>query len=190
MKYITDFSMAGVKSAVKGGAAVIAFTLMSFGAGANQITPSSGFPELQTPSYVTTLFTHKTLFIESDEDVFDFVIFIGEIKGIDSNGVQNVQFSVPIGKYFTVDYDNTVQYMNGRNVSNDEWQYSTDGESHIFTYIGNNGVFPGGGYSFIGVNARFVRPDREEVLLEVNLAPDSGGQVDSPRDYDSDYIYY
>ncbi len=190
MKYITDFSMGRVKSVVKGGVAAMVVTLLSFSAGANGISPSNGFPELQTPSYVTTLFTRETNFMQADEGVFDFVIFIGEIKGVDSNGVQNVQFSVPVGKYFTVDYDNTVQYMHGRNVSNDEWQYSTDGQFHTFTYIGNNGVFQGGGYSFIGVNARFVRPEREQVLLEVNLAPDSGGQVDSPRDYDSDYIYY
>lgn len=166
------------------------FAFLSFGTQAEQQKPNRGFPDLQTPSYVTTLFTDSTNFIGSDEAVFDFVVFIGEIKGVDGNGVQSLTFSLPAGGYYQVEYDPNLQYMNGRNLSNVDWEYSTDGSLHTFTYTGNNGVFPGGGHAFIGVNARFVRPDREVVTLEVNIAPDSGGQTDSPRDSDSDFIYY
>ncbi|CZF85821.1 hypothetical protein [Grimontia marina] len=148
------------------------------------------FLTFSPPSYVTSIQTSSSNFVGVDEADMSFVVFVGEINNVDSNGVHPVQFSLPSADYFGVDYDPTLTSLNGRNVSNADWEYSSVGGNHTFTYKGNGGIFPGNTYSFVGVNATFVRPQREEVTLQVDLDPSAGGQVSSPRLSDEDTLYY
>lgn len=161
--------------------------LFSHAASAEEKLP---FLTFNPPSYVTSIMTGSTNFVGQDVDDMSFVVFVGEINGIDSNGVHPVKFTLPSGDYFGVEYAPTLTSLNGRNVSNADWAYSLVGGLHTFTYIGNGGIFPGDTYSFVGVNATFVRPLREEVTLQVDLDPSAGGQVSSPRASDSDVILY
>ncbi|USH03639.1 hypothetical protein K6Q96_06495 [Grimontia kaedaensis] len=161
--------------------------LFSHAASAEEKLP---FLMFNPPSYVTSIMTGSTNFVGEDVSDMSFLVFVGEINDIDSNGVHPVKFTLPSGDYFGVEYDSTLTSLNGRSVSNADWEYSSVGGLHTFTYIGNGGIFPGNTYSFVGINATFVRPQREEVTLQVDLDPSAGGQVSSPRPSDSDVLYY
>ena len=106
----------------------------------------------QIPSYSISLLTAKTNFVGKKEGVMDFVVFIGETEKNDSNGVDRVEFLLPIKDYYKVNYNFDLQNLNGHNVSNSDWEYSKDAVYHRFSYIGDNGVFKGG----ILKNRRFV----------------------------------
>ncbi|HAO14126.1 MAG TPA: hypothetical protein DDE71_00945 [Tenacibaculum sp.] len=147
----------------------------------------------QIPSYSISLLTAKTNFVGKKEGVMDFVVFIGETEKNDSNGVDRVEFLLPIKDYYKVNYNFDLQNLNGHNVSNSDWEYSKDAVYHRFSYIGDNGVFKGGAFSKIGVSSLFMSPENNqkgELPLEVKLAPNSGGQVISVKDKDSDVLVY
>ena len=147
--------------------------------------------EEEVPDYYPTLFTKDTQ-VNGNTGRIDFVIFVGESNGVDSNGTNPVEVRIASSENFIFRFDDTLTTLNGRKVNNSDWEYKLERGLHKFIYSGNDYTFPGDSFSMIGVNAVFVSPanSKGDVPLKVTVKADSGGQEFTGNDNDQDIIRY
>ena len=147
--------------------------------------------KFMAPDYTISVITNQTNIVGAGGDI-DFVIFIGEGNGFDSNGLNKVEFRISDSQNFQFTYEDSLTKLNDQTVSNADWEHVLEGSLHKFTYIGNGEIFAGNTFSKIGVKAKFVSPDnsRGERPLKATIRGNSGGQVNRNNDNDSDTIKY
>ncbi|HBI40194.1 MAG TPA: hypothetical protein DDY16_04525, partial [Tenacibaculum sp.] len=147
--------------------------------------------KFMAPDYTISVITNQTNIVGAGGDI-DFVIFIGEGNGFDSNGLNKVEFRISDSQNFQFTYEDSLTKLNDQTVSNADWEHVLEGSLHKFTYIGNGEIFAGNTFSKIGVKAKFVSPDnsRGERPLKATIRGNSGGQVNRSNDNDSDTIKY
>ncbi|SEC55837.1 VCBS repeat-containing protein [Tenacibaculum sp. MAR_2009_124] len=143
------------------------------------------------PDYTVSVITRETNVVGAEGDI-DFVVFVGEGNGFNSNGLDTVEFRISDSTNFEFTYDDTLTTLNGQTLFNSDWSYELDRGLHKFTYIGNGGIFNGNTFSRIGIKAKFISPanSRGERPLKATIRGNSGGQVFRGNDNDSDTISY
>ena len=147
--------------------------------------------KFMAPDYTISVMTRETNIVGAGGDI-DFVIFIGEGNGFDSNGLNKVEFRISDSQNFQFTYEDSLTELIDQTVSNVDWEYVFEGSLHKFTYIGNGEIFAGNTFSKIGVKAKFVSPanSRGERPLKATIRGNSGGQDNRSNDNDSDTIKY
>ncbi|CAM1374085.1 hypothetical protein [Tenacibaculum xiamenense] len=143
------------------------------------------------PDYFPTLFTSKTQVVGAKGRI-DFVVFVGEANGENSNGINPIELRISDSDRFQFSFDENLTTLNGQTLDNSDWNYVLERGLHKFRYIGNGGIFPGNSISKIGIKAVFVSPSNStgEVPLKVTIKADSGGQQFTGNDNDQDIIRY
>ncbi len=143
------------------------------------------------PDYFPTLFTSKTQVVGAKGRI-DFVVFVGEANGENSNGVNPVEVRISDSDRFQFSFDQALTTLNGQTIDNLDWTYVLERGLHKFRYTGNGGIFPGNSISKIGIKAIFISPENStgEVPLKVTMKADSGGQQFTGNDNDQDIIRY
>ncbi|SEB73405.1 hypothetical protein SAMN04489761_1603 [Tenacibaculum sp. MAR_2009_124] len=143
------------------------------------------------PDYFPTLFTSKTQVVGSKGRI-DFVVFVGEANGENSNGINPVELRISDSDRFQFSFNAGLNTLNGQTLDNSDWSYVLERGLHKFRYTGNGGIFPGNTISKIGIKAIFVSPSNSagEVPLKVTIKADSGGQQFTGNDNDQDVIRY
>ena len=127
------------------------------------------------------------------QTAIDFVVFIGESKNHNAN--KNIPISITIAKTQSTDitFDPLLSTLNERDVFNEDWTYDGSNEFfHLFTYIGNRGVFPGNSTSYIGIKANFNTTSFSQgsFPLKTTIRLGSGGETEVGNNVDIDYIAF
>ncbi|WP_299106782.1 Ig-like domain-containing protein [uncultured Tenacibaculum sp.] len=143
------------------------------------------------PDYTVSIISGETNVVGKEGEI-DFVVFVGEGNGFDSNGISEVEIRISDSSNFEFTFDDTLTTLNGNTVFNTDWTYKLEGGLHKFVYSGNGGIFKGNTFSRIGIKATFISPASSsgERPLKVTIKSTSGGQVFIGNDNDSDKISY
>ncbi len=143
------------------------------------------------PDYTITVETRESNVVGPEGDI-DFVVFVGEGNGFNSNGINPVEFRIPNSENFEFTFDTTMTTLNGSQVFNSDWTYTFESGLHKFVYVGNGGIFAGNSFSRVGVTAKFISPEnsRGERPLKATIKGNSGGQTFRGNDNDTDKISY
>ncbi|WP_299106789.1 Ig-like domain-containing protein [uncultured Tenacibaculum sp.] len=143
------------------------------------------------PDYTISIVTNQTNVV-GQTGVIDFVVFLGEVNGFVSNGINSIEFRIPDSSNFEFIFDNALITLNGQQVFNSHWAYILEKGLHKFIYTANGGIFKGNTFSKVGIKARFVSPanSRGKVPLKGTIRFNSGGQSNRTNDNDEDLIQY
>jgi hypothetical protein len=140
------------------------------------------------PDYGATVFAANSSIIESGN--VDFTVFIAEYNGFVNNiNSEDITLLIQKPNGLDVTFNQSLTTLNNQAVVNANWeQVSETNTQYLFKYIGSNGVFPGGSGHRIGFNASLTCSGNGDVPLSAEIGSNSGGQVNTVNDLDSEIV--
>ena len=96
-------------------------------------------PALNTPMYTLSLLNNTTTVTDTVTPVH---IILTVNKPNTTTNIESPILSVTKNKTLSLDFDTTLQTLEGFTLSNNQWTLSETLTQYLFTYTGNNGDFP------------------------------------------------
>ena len=149
------------------------------------------FRDTSIPDFIPTLLIDNATVIGATGQV-DFRVVVGEYANNKQQKNKPVRMVINKSPDFTISFDNTLSTLSSETVNNAQWEYSVTPYVHVFTYVGNDGIFSANGFSVIGVNAVFNSPVTSvgSSLVKASIAYNSGGETKNTNNDDFDTIEY
>jgi len=141
------------------------------------------------PDYIPELDVLGT-HIDGPSSQLNIIVNIGEFdNGINFNG--DLMFTIVKNNNFELTFDENEMLRRNQVMQNSFWELTQTDSLYIFTYTGNNGMFPSMQGSKIGLGATFTSPDsrRGHFTLDVTIVGGTG-EVEFNNNADTHVIEY
>ncbi len=141
------------------------------------------------PDYIPTLNMQGSI-VTGAQGTMDIVVRVGEFKNA-TNSQGDLMFSITKNESLTLDFDPTETTRQGETMQNTLWSLSETTTLYVFTYIGNNKIFPASSYSRVGLTGTFNSPNASKGQFSLDTTMTGGtGEENLSNNRDNELIEY
>lgn len=141
------------------------------------------------PDYIPTLKLQGSI-ITGAQGTIDIVVRVGEFESA-TNSQGDLMFSITKNENLILDFDPTETTQQGETMQNSLWSLNETASLYIFTYTGNNKLFPASSLSRVGLTGTFNSPNSSKGQFSLDTTMSGGtGEENLSNNRDSEIIEY